>query len=226
MEAKDSSLFESWKPAIPAFPQPSAPVDDEAMPTLTPPEIPLNQVASFVSSSFSSTATFLSKCFKKHEKLQSWVEYLEYVTGVSREKVSYPVLFLVLLYLVYSQFSEFLSVCCGVIYPLYATAKALKCLQMSKVNFGIFRTVNPKREHEIVEWVTYWCVFSMVSIVGFFVERVVRGFPAYWFLKAAFFLYLYRPETNGAPLIYNYWISPAVAYFDNLVRYYFYVKVE
>uniref|UniRef100_A0A1I8AMJ3 Receptor expression-enhancing protein n=1 Tax=Steinernema glaseri TaxID=37863 RepID=A0A1I8AMJ3_9BILA len=190
--------------------------------TLGSTELPsLEHISSSVAGSLSETKGFFTRCFTKQDKRQSYIEFMEYWTGIRREKVLYPIICSVLFYLIYSQASEFLSIFCGVIYPAFATVKSLVRRQKST---GLFKS-SPTQD-DLQDWATYWCVFSAASFFAFLVERFVRQFPAYWFLKTAFYLYLYRPETNGAPILYDALLLPSVSYIDDLIQYYYYVKTE
>uniref|UniRef100_A0A1I7YRE4 Receptor expression-enhancing protein n=1 Tax=Steinernema glaseri TaxID=37863 RepID=A0A1I7YRE4_9BILA len=147
---------------------------------------------------------------QENPQLKSWIEKIETSTGIKREKVFYSAFFVVVLYLILGSLAQFLCNLCGFAYPAYASVKA----------------VRTKEADDDRKWLIYWTVFAFFSIVDFFAESIMGIFPAYWLLKAAFLVYLYLPQTNGAKHFFDSYVDPTITQIDNIITNYFYVKAE
>mmetsp|Transcript_32711 Transcript_32711/g.46489 ORF Transcript_32711/g.46489 Transcript_32711/m.46489 type:complete len:136 (+) Transcript_32711:463-870(+) len=66
-----------------------------------------------------------------------------------------------------------------------------------------FKAIDTPQESDNTQWLTYWVVFSVFSIVESCAMFITNFIPFYFFIKIAFFLYLYHPKFNGASLIYQ-----------------------
>ena len=69
-------------------------------------------------------------------------------------------------------------------------------------------------------------MFATFSLLDFFAEGIMRIFPIYFLLKAAFLLYLYLPQTNGAAVIYTNYVEPAILTLEKIVQDYMNKKSE
>ncbi|KAK0411619.1 hypothetical protein QR680_005750 [Steinernema hermaphroditum] len=153
-------------------------------------------------------STFLYK--QENPQLKSWIEKIETATGIKREKVFYSALLVVIVYLIMGSLAQFFCNLCGFAHPAYASVKALRS----------------KGSDDDRKWLIYWVVFASFSICDFFAESIVGVFPAYWLLKAAFLVYLYLPQTNGAKQLFDSYVDPSITQIDNMINNYFYVKTE
>lgn len=83
----------------------------------------------------------------------------------------------------------------GFLYPAYQSFKAMES--------------SPK-ESEATQWLTYWVVFSSLSVVEAVFTFVVNWIPMYYILKTFLVMWLYHPKTMGAAVIYNQVVRPYV----------------
>lgn len=87
-----------------------------------------------------------------------------------------------------------IAVTVGFIYPAYASYKALES----------------KSPHAAAQWLTYWVVFSLFTVLEYFADWLISWLPFYYLLKLAFILWLQLPQTQGATVLYLKGIQPFV----------------
>ncbi|KAJ3090152.1 Receptor expression-enhancing protein 5 [Quaeritorhiza haematococci] len=63
--------------------------------------------------------------------------------------------------------------------------------------------LNTGNKDEMVQWLSYWMIFGMVSLLDFTKRFTVAIMPYYYFFKLVLILYLGMPQTYGATKIYN-----------------------
>jgi len=74
-----------------------------------------------------------------------------------------------------------------------------------------FKAIDSEIETDDQQWLTYWVVFSVFSILEnaggmFFLSYI----PFYFVMKIAFFIWLYHPRYLGAVMVYNQLLRPVV----------------
>lgn len=74
------------------------------------------------------------------------------------------------------------------LYPAYESFKAIDSADGSGAD---------------TQWLTYWVVFAVISIFEQCAQFLVAWVPFYFFIKIAFFIWLYHPSTLGAGMIYK-----------------------
>jgi receptor expression-enhancing protein 5/6 len=84
----------------------------------------------------------------------------------------------------------------GFLYPAYMSFKALE----GGKNF----------DGDATQWITYWIVFSSITLLESIFPFLVNNFKWYYGVKLAFVIWLYHPKTNGAEVIYSSAIRPYV----------------
>jgi receptor expression-enhancing protein 5/6 len=53
------------------------------------------------------------------------------------------------------------------------------------------------------QWLTYWVVFSFITVLESVVPSLCYWIPMYYYNKAALIVWLYHPQSSGAEIIYN-----------------------
>ncbi|EAR87858.1 HVA22/TB2/DP1 family protein (macronuclear) [Tetrahymena thermophila SB210] len=87
----------------------------------------------------------------------------------------------------------------GFIYPAYMSFKALE-------------TTDNKDDKQ---WLTYWVVYSLFTVMDSFIGFTLSFIPFYYFLKLAFFVYLFHPKTLGAVVVYDKVVQPLLKKYES-----------
>ncbi|SPQ26765.1 c945d759-008e-4e30-82d6-eab7f45118e1 [Thermothielavioides terrestris] len=89
-------------------------------------------------------------------------------------------------------FAKLLSSVASILFPLFASYKALK-------------TSDPA---QLTPWLMYWVVLACVLLVESWTEWFLVWIPFYAYIRLLFLLYLVLPQTQGARLIYEEYVHP------------------
>lgn len=85
-------------------------------------------------------------------------------------------------------FDNYITNVVGILLPAYWSIKAIES----------------EEADDDKQWLTYWVIFGMFSIIDLFSGFVLRFIPFYFFLKLAFLIFCMMPNTRGATLIYDH----------------------
>ena len=66
-----------------------------------------------------------------------------------------------------------------------------------------FKAIDSADPTDDTQWLTYWVVFALFSIVENVMSFLVSWIPFYFVIKCTFFMWLYHPKFMGAGLVYK-----------------------
>lgn len=142
-------------------------------------------------------ATADSTSSKLTSMLQPYIEMAKekvmepLVEDPKQDKMIKGVIAVVTLWLMFGFGAQLLCNFIGFLYPAYRSIKALETSSKS----------------DDTQWLMYWVVFSLFSVVEFFSDTVVGWVPFYWLIKCAFLLWCMSP-LEGSSVIYTRVIRP------------------
>ncbi|EEC13919.1 secreted protein, putative [Ixodes scapularis] len=88
--------------------------------------------------------------------------------------------------------SRLIVMVCGMLYPAYASYKAVK----------------NKDVREYMKWMMYWVVFALFTCVETFADILISWLPFYYEIKILFVLWLLSPATMGSSILYRRFVHP------------------
>ncbi|CAL4069928.1 unnamed protein product, partial [Meganyctiphanes norvegica] len=132
--------------------------------------------------------------FLQHPRFDPVFTQIETKTKVKREALAGGSLALLALYLIFGAAAELICNIIGFIYPAYCSVKAIETT----------------RKSDDTQWLTYWVVFAVLSIIELpFEDFILHYFPIYWLTKTVFLMWCYLPSSNnGADFVYKVVIRP------------------
>lgn len=86
----------------------------------------------------------------------------------------------------------------GFAYPTWASIKAIGSEDKDDDTF----------------WLTYWIVYSSISVVESISDIFLFWIPMYEWIKMAFFIFMWHPKTEGARKIYQIVFQPLIGYME------------
>jgi len=76
--------------------------------------------------------------------------------------------------------------------------------------YASFKAIDSPDQNDDTQWLTYWVVFSFVTLMESILSFVIQWIPFYFFIKVAFFVWLYHPHFLGAGLVYSQILRPHI----------------
>lgn len=92
----------------------------------------------------------------------------------------------------FGYFELFLVAFIGITYPAYMS----------------LRGINKKEYADKKQWLTYWIIFAIYSLIDNLKENFSLWIPFYYSIKMVVLVYLFWPQTKGATLIYDKYLRP------------------
>jgi len=127
----------------------------------------------------------------KYPAIDQLLVSLEQKTKVKKIYLLYGIVATVITWLMFGYGAQLLCNAIGFAYPAYCSVKALES----------------SKKDDDTQWLVYWVVFAMFSVLEFFSDILVGWVPFYWFVKCVFLVWLMSP-LNGSSVIYNRVILP------------------
>ena len=78
---------------------------------------------------------------------------------------------------------------------LYPAAKSIQALETENTD-------------DDKEWLTYWIIFGIFTLMDDFLGFLLSLIPYYFWVKLAFFVFLFAPQTKGSMIIYDKVVKP------------------
>ncbi|KAF4347953.1 hypothetical protein G4B88_002867 [Cannabis sativa] len=80
----------------------------------------------------------------------------------------------------------------SLLYPLHASIK----------------TIETKSRSDDQQWLTYWVLYSMITLFELTFARLIEWFPIWPYGKLILMCWLVLPQFNGAAYVYKHYIRP------------------
>ena len=84
-------------------------------------------------------------------------------------------------------FDHYITTIVGVAYPAFWSMRAIESAE----------------QDDDKQWLTYWVVFSLFSVLDLFSGFVLRFIPFYFFFKLIFLIWCFLPNFRGAAIVYD-----------------------
>ena len=107
------------------------------------------------------------------------VKKISEATGAPQKTVLQGLLGLIILFIVFGVGSSLLTNVIGVAYPAFMSFVALES----------------EGADDDKQWLTYWVVFGLFSILDQFAGILLRLIPFYYVLKVAFLVWMFHPSS-------------------------------
>ncbi len=116
------------------------------------------------------------------------------MTGMRKEYIALAGAALPFLFLLLMGGANFLVDLIAYLYPAYASVRAIES----------------DGTDDDTQWLTYWLVFSLFKLVEGVADSLLQYIPFYFILKIIFLVWCFYPGTDGAMVVYSYFIKPNV----------------
>jgi receptor expression-enhancing protein 5/6 len=120
------------------------------------------------------------------EQIEEQLKLLEEKTGVN-STILLGGLGACLFFVFIGYFDYYITNIVGIVYPA----------------FWSIRAIESRESDDDKQWLTYWVVFSLFSIIDLFSGFILKFIPFYFFFKLLFLIWLFMPNTRGAIFVYD-----------------------
>merc|ERR1712137_65399 len=111
---------------------------------------------------------------------------------VKKSYIVYAVAAVLFLFVLFGVGAKLICDFVGFVFPAYCSIKAIES----------------KRTDDDTQWLTYWIVFGLFSVLEYFTPTIYYLFSWYFVFKFFFVLWLLCPLYNGAEVIYRVALRP------------------
>merc|ERR1712212_579741 len=126
----------------------------------------------------------------ENESVAKYLNLLESKTNIKKKYLAYGTA-VVVSWLMFGYGASLLCNVIGFVYPAYCSIKALESHD----------------KDDDTQWLMYWVVFSVFSVLEFFSDILMGWIPFYWLTKCVFLVWCMSPA-NGSELIYRKLVLP------------------
>ena len=72
------------------------------------------------------------------------------------------------------------------------------------------RAIESANKNDDKVWLTYWMVFGFIHVLETFIRFLLDFIPYFEWIRLAFFVWLITPQKNGAQVLYESVLRPAL----------------
>lgn len=131
---------------------------------------------------------------------------LETKTGYSKVYFFLVAVVLLSLLIVFAGGIKLVTDLLGFLYPAYMSFKSME----SNTKGGT--------AEDATQWLTYWVVFSSLTVIEGVAGFIVSWIPMYFFFKIGLIVWLYHPSTKGAETVYGQVVRPFILPYLELAK--------
>eukprot|EP01083_Nonionella_stella_P083620 231272_1 len=105
------------------------------------------------------------------------------------------------------------SLCAGFLFVMCGLGSQLVALVVG-TTFPIFmsyKAIRTEDPNDDKQWLTYWIVYAVLTLFGYFTNFILRFVPFYHVLKVIFLVGCMAPNIEGARLVYTHFIEKFIA---------------
>ena len=121
-----------------------------------------------------------------HETVAKYLTILESKTNIKKKYLAYGIVAIIVSWLMFGYGASLLCNLIGFVYPAYCSIKALESVD----------------NEDDTQWLMYWVVFSVFSVLEFFSDILMGWIPFYWLTKCVFLIWC-MSLANGSEHIYR-----------------------
>jgi receptor expression-enhancing protein 5/6 len=108
---------------------------------------------------------------------------------------------LLVLFIVFGIGQSILTNVIGVAYPVFMS----------------FHALESEGADDDKQWLTYWVVFGLFTIIDNFAGILLSLIPFYYVLKVTMLIWMFHPQSQGALFIYNNFILPTIKKYESQI---------
>lgn len=128
------------------------------------------------------------------------MEKIQEMTGLSIQQISQYSLIFGVVCVMFGIGSSYITCVLGVAYPVFMT----------------FLSMESNKDQ--TQWLTYWVIFGICSVIDQFAGFILQFIPFYYFLKLAFLVWLFHPKFSGATVVYDAFVRPNIHIINQVER--------